>query len=452
MSPYDLIVIGAGPSGMAMAVECARAGMSVLLLDEQSGPGGQIYRGVTESRLAGAGILDEDYWRGGLLATSLAHPNLTHICGARVWYTRPSFDVWYSVDGNSSKASAKYLAIAVGARERPVAIPGWTLPGVFTAGAAQVLLKTAAIAAESAVLAGSGPLLYLVAAQYLSAGKKVKALLDTTPFTNYRKAARFAPGALIHGGLYKGLRLLAQIRLAGVPVHNAVSNLRIEGDQSAQGISWVQGGKARNLEADTIFLHEGLVPNIEFALAMGCDSSWSSERCAWEIRVDASGESSVPNVYALGDCTKVVGAEISEIQGRLAGLRLARRTGGTASVERETSLLHKLREGTGLRRFLDHLYAPIDGNILSTDPSTVVCRCENLTISSLEEQIKIAQGDLNYVKSITRCGMGPCQGRMCSHSVAALGRSHRLSAISPSRQRLPLAPITIGELANLEDA
>lgn len=451
MTQYDLIVIGAGPAGMTMATECAQSGMSVLLLDEQPAPGGQIYRAVTQSRLANATVFNNDYWRGAQLSTDLHCQNLKYVRGARVWYAKPSVEVWYSVDGQSIKAKAKYLAIAVGARERPVAISGWTLPGVFSAGAAQVLLKSAGIAADDVVLAGSGPLLYLIAAQYVSAGKKIKALLDTTPWTNYQRAMRALPGAIIQGQLFKGLSLLAKIRLAGIPVYNGVKDVRIIGEQSVKSISWREGVKTHELECETVFLHEGLVPNIEFSVALGCDWSWSSVRRAWEINVNEVWETSLPNIYAIGDCARIVGADVSEIQGRLAGLQLARKINGNEMSERETDLAKKLVRHMRLRGFLDQLYSPSDENLLTLESDTVVCRCENVKIHTLEKLIDKAQGNLNFIKSLTRCGMGPCQGRMCSHTVAALGRLHRLEQIAPSRQRLPSAPITIGELAALED-
>ena len=451
MTQYDLIVIGAGPAGMAMSTECAQSGMRVLLLDDQPAPGGQIYRAVTESRLENATVFNNDYWRGAQLSAGLDCQNIKYVKGARVWYAKPSVEVWYSSDGHSIKATAKYIAIAIGARERPVAISGWTLPGVFSAGAAQVLLKSAGIAADDVVLAGSGPLLYLVAAQYISAGKKIKALLDTTSWSNYQKAMRALPGAIIQGQLYKGLKLLAKIRLAGISVHNGVKDVRIFGDQSVQSISWRKGVKTQELACETVFLHEGLVPNIEFSVALGCDWSWSSVRCAWEIKVNEIWETSLPNVYAIGDCARIVGADVSEIQGRLAGLQLARKANGKEVSEREANLVRQLAKHMRLRRFLDQLYSPSDENLLTLESDTVVCRCENVKIHTLEKLIDKAQGNLNFIKSLTRCGMGPCQGRMCSHSVAVLGRIHQLAGVVPSRQRLPLAPITISELAALED-
>lgn len=452
MKRYDLIVIGAGPAGMAMAIECAQAGMDVLLLDDQPEAGGQIYRTVTKSRLTDSEVFSDDYWRGSKLVAALKCQNLTHVTGARVWYARPSGDVWFSVNRESVRASAKFLAIAVGARERPVAVPGWTLPGVFSAGAAQVLLKSAGLAADNLVLAGSGPLLYLLASQYIAAGKKVKALLDTTPWSNYQAAIKTLPGAIFQRQLYKGLKLLARIRLAGVPVYHGVNDLRIDGDQAVEEISWKQRGRAKRILCEAVLLHEGLIPNIEFALALGCEWSWSSERCTWELKTNESGETSLPGIYALGDCARIIGADASEIQGRLAGVRLARKAINKPPGEQEQALAHELARHMRFRSFLDQLYLPADENLLSHDPNTVVCRCENVTVDTLIPLIERSHGDLNFVKSLTRCGMGPCQGRMCSHSVATLGRFCQIPPGAPSRQRLPLAPITIGELAAMEDS
>lgn len=451
MKQYDLIVIGAGPAGMAMATGCARGGLDVLLLDEQPQAGGQIWRGVERSRLRQTQVLDEDYWRGADEVAGLRLAHLTHQAGARVWHANAAGEIGFSIGGRAVLAQGKTVALGVGARERPVAVTGWTLPGVFTAGAAQVLLKGAAVTVGMSVLAGSGPLLYLLAAQYLRAGQRIRALLDTTPAHNYLEAAALLPGALAQRQFYKGLSMLARIRGAGVPVYNGVSDLRIEGKDAVCAVSWTRGRGNGRIACDAVLLHEGLVPNVELGLAMGCDWHWSAQRCAWELKTDGAGRTSLPNVYALGDCARIVGAQASTLQGRLAAANLLRERHGGPVTGEEKAWTRELAAQMRLRGFLDRLYRPRDAALLSTDSDTVVCRCEGLTVRDLTPLVSGAAGDPNFVKSLTRCGMGPCQGKMCSHSLTTLARREGVQTpFTPLRQRMPLAPITLDELAGLE--
>ena len=453
MIDKDVIVIGAGPAGLAAADALAGAGLAVLLLDEQPEAGGQVYRGIDSSRLGEAGVLDEDYWSGRTLtrAANLARVEIAYL--AKVWHVADGNEISYLQAGEPRLARGRFLVIATGARERPVAIPGWTLPGVMTAGAAQILLKTASVTADHAVFAGSGPLLYLIAAQYLAAGATIAAILDTTPGGNYLRAAPRLLPSLLNRQLYKGIGMLARLMRSDVPIHRGVTGLQAQGTTALQQVRWTNGGVSHAMAASALFLHQGVVPNIEIPLAAGCAWTWSDHRLGWEIEVDDHGESSVPSVFVVGDCARIVGAKAAVLSGRLAALRIAARAGGTAAGQQDDPLLRLRRRELRMRRFLDRLYRPAEESILSSDPDTVVCRCENLSVRDLTPTVPDAGGNLNFVKSASRCGMGPCQGRLCSHSAALLARradpTHHQPV--PLRPRSPLAPLSLQELASFKD-
>src|SRR5262249_4950308 len=209
----DVAVIGAGPAGLAAAAECARAGLATALFDEHASPGGQIYRGVATTPLKPGTILGEEYWRGARLIEECKASGVRYVPDATVWSLSREREIGVSVAGAARLIGARRVILATGALERPFPIPGWTLPGVTAAGAAPILLKSAALVPQGrTLLAGSGPLLWLLAQQYIAAGAELAAILDTTPRANLRRALPHAPAFLASPYFRKGLALLRAVR------------------------------------------------------------------------------------------------------------------------------------------------------------------------------------------------------------------------------------------------
>ena len=194
---WDVVVIGAGPAGMAAATQTANAGLSTLVLDENAGVGGQIWRAITTTPVQSRPVLGADYWKGREVALACVASGAVHMAGATVWSLSSAREIAVSCGGRSRLLTARRVILATGAMERPFPIPGWTLPGVMTIGGAQTVLKTSGLVPTGrVVLAGSGPLLWLYADQLLRAGGAIQAILDTTDRT-----ARAA--ALRHGWSWK---------------------------------------------------------------------------------------------------------------------------------------------------------------------------------------------------------------------------------------------------------
>lgn len=457
MDSVDLAIIGAGPAGMAAAVAADAAGLSVAILDEQPSPGGQIYRAITAGGAARGAILGQDYLRGAGLAEALARSGARHLAGATVWRIDRAGEglrVVHSRDFRAAVLDARALVLATGALERPVPLPGWTLPGVMTAGAAQILLKASGVVPEGAVLAGAGPLLYLVAVQLVRAGRPPRAIVDTAAgAAGLLAAAPRLPAALAGWRtLAKGLGLLATLRRAGVPHHRGARDLAIEGAGRAEVLRFVAGGRSHAIAAATVLLHQGVIPNTQASRALELAHVWDEGQRAFRPATDAWGESSSPGIFVAGDGAGIAGAVAAEHAGRLAGLAAAHRLGAIDGARRDREAApcrRALAAERALRPFLDVLYRP-PAAILRPADGTIICRCEEVTAGQLRGWAGQGAIGPNQAKAFGRCGMGPCQGRFCGPTVTEiLAEVHGQdpAAIGALRIRPPLKPVTLGELA-----
>jgi octopine oxidase subunit A len=448
----DLAIVGAGPAGMAAAALAAELGLDSLLLDEQNTPGGQVYRAVEQA--SERSPLGRDYLAGRGLAAALRAGAAQYRPAATVWHIDPAGDRGVTLslvaDGRSETVTARHLLLATGAIERPVPIPGWTLPGVMTAGAAQVLLKTAdLVPAGRIVLAGQGPLLYLAALQLAHAGAPPVAVLETTPPANYAAAARHA-GQLWAGrrALGKGLAMRLGLYRAGIPVRRGVSGLRALGSGRVEAVAWTGG----EIAVDHLLLHEGVIPNTQISLGLQLAHAWDAAQLCWRPAVDRWGRSSVPNIAIAGDGAGIAGAAAAVLTGQLATLGAAQALGHIDIVERDRRA-RPIRVGLAreraIRPFLDALYRPAD-SVLSPEDAVIACRCEEVSAGQIRRAVRLGAAGPNQVKAFTRCGMGPCQGRLCgpiAGAVIAGARGVPISEVGHYRPRAPYKPITVGTLA-----
>jgi len=451
-SVADLVIVGCGPAGMAAACEASTAGLSVVLLDEQAAVGGQIYRNIEAAPADRLEILGEDYAAGRTLADEFAASRATHVRGAVVWNVANNGAVDYVNEGRSRQIVGKSVILASGAMERPFPIPGWTLPGVMGAGAAQILLKgSGALPAGPVVLAGCGPLLYLLAWQYLRAGVTIQAVVDTAPLSGYLRAIRHGFGALMGWpDLAKGLKLLATLYRARVPVHSGANGLAIEGERHVESIRFMSRGKSMSLPASLVLLHQGVVPNTQLSWSTGAKHRWDDEQLCWLPQTDLNGRLGETPIYVAGDSRAIVGAKASAAQGRLTAIAIAERLNRDVDEQRRQSLLHAFSRATRIRAFLDALYRPNDENRIPRDPETVVCRCEEVTAGQIRRYVELGCLGPNQTKAFGRCGMGPCQGRFCGLTVTEIIAEARRTApdqVGYYRIRAPVKPITLGELA-----
>lgn len=450
-SAVDLVVIGSGPAGMAAACQARELGLTVIVLDEQTAVGGQIYRNIETAPDERLDILGKDYADGLVLAEQFRSSGSEYICGAAVWSLTSEGVVDYVANGKVRQIVGKTVLVASGAIERPFPVKGWTLPGVMGAGAGQILLKgSGALPTEPIILAGAGPLLYLLAWQYLRAGAKIAALVDTAPFSSKLRALRHLHCALLGWrDLAKGLKLLAAIRRHGVPVFSGATQLVVEGEMHATGLSFSSRGKRHHVAASLLLLHQGVVPNTQLSWSVGAQHHWNPHQLCWHPLTDAWGRLGDSAVYVAGDSRAIVGAQASAVQGRLAALAIGERLNKiTDLAQRSAPLWRSLARYTRIRPFLDVLYRPSDDNRIPPENDVMVCRCEEVSAGQIRQYVSLGCLGPNQTKAFGRCGMGPCQGRLCGLTVTELIASER--GVEPTevgyyRIRPPIKPVMLGD-------
>jgi thioredoxin reductase/bacterioferritin-associated ferredoxin len=447
---YDVVVIGAGPAGLAAAALTADAGLSTLLVDENAGVGGQIYRGIKSGPVKDRATLGEDYWHGQTLIDSLKQSHAHVATNCTVWSLDPDLVVGISSNGRARLIQARHVVLATGALERPFPIAGWTLPGVMTVGAAQTLLKASGLGPSGrTVIAGTGPLLWLYAAQILRFGGQIDAILDTTPRVNYLAALRYAPGFAMSPLWLKGLRLMREVR-AKVRVVSRVTALRAEGGTAVGRVVFTSAGRGeQSLDIDTLLLHQGVVPNVNLAMAAGIEHQWDPIQLCWSPVLGPNGATSIAGISIAGDGAGIGGAAVAEARGRLAAYAaIGVLKPGIAIADGQIFRNALSRHEYG-RRFLDVLFQPAS-HFRLPDDATIVCRCEEVTAGQIRQTAALGCEGPNQMKAFLRCGMGPCQGRLCGLTVTELiaeARSMAPAEVGYYRLRAPVKPIALSELA-----
>lgn len=453
---HDLIVIGAGPAGMAAATTGAELGMRTLLIDEQPSPGGQIYRNVTACDPKVSGLLGTDYTHGASLVQRLASSGAEVRHDTLVWDVARDLTVTALHAGRAQQWRAPQLIAAIGAMERASPLPGWTLPGVMNAGAVQLAIKAAGtVPAGRVVVVGTGPLVLLVACQLLDAGASVAAVVETVPASNYRAAARRLPRALrAWPMLAKGLRMMWRLKRAGVPWFSGAEEIELHGSDAVQMVSFRAGGASNRIDADHVLLHHGVIPNTQMSHLLRLEHRWDDLQLAWHVVTDAFGQTSLPGLRMAGDGTAIAGADAAEASGALAALGAAHAVGridSAALARRVAPLQRALAVQRAIRPFLDELYRPPKA-ITHPRDETIVCRCEEVSAGKIREMARLGCVGPNQTKFFSRCGMGPCQGRVCGNVVTQLLADEL--GIAPAevgayRIRAPLKPIPLAALAGL---
>jgi thioredoxin reductase/bacterioferritin-associated ferredoxin len=457
VSDFDLVVIGAGPAGANAALEACRQGLRCLLVDEAPAAGGQVWRappGGFVRRKA-----DADAKAGDRLRVELAASEVSTAFDHRVWLITERFRI--DALGPEGPVTWRTPAIvaASGATERVIPFPGWTEPGVIGLAGATILLKAQQVLPGGrALVGGCGPLLAAVAAGVLKAGGEVAAVVD---LADRREWLAALPAMLARPDqLVRGLGWLARLRRRGVPIHHRHAIRRVARGDGRLAVAiapvdatgrFVAGAGERVLEVDWVAVGHGLVPGTEITRLLGAEHRYDPELGGWVAACDDAGRTSVPGLLVAGDGGGIRGVIAAAARGRLAGLAAAHGQGrlDRDGFEREAATVRRrLRRAERFGQASARLMALRPGQVPSIPEETVVCRCEDVTRAEIGAAIAAGAVEVNQLKAWTRCGMGPCQGRMCGEAVASLLAAARGSreAVGFWTGRAPLRPVPLDDL------
>jgi thioredoxin reductase/bacterioferritin-associated ferredoxin len=457
---FDLIVLGAGPAGISAALSASQQGLRALIVDESPRPGGQVYRAVPdEFRVNAPDRLGEDFQRGEALRRALSESAVETRLDHRVWNVAPGFLVQAAGPQGMFQARARALVCATGASERIYPFPGWTLPGVIGLAGATVLLKSQQLLpGRRTLVCGVGPLLYAVAAGILKAGAEVAAVVDAASFGEW---ASCLPRMSNRPDLAaRGAGWLWMLRKAGVPVLYRTKIVEARGADSVteavvapvDALGRRQGGAhARSFPVDSVAVGHGLVPATEVSRLLGATQEFRADQGGWVAKHDTDGRTSLANFYVAGDGAGIAGAAAAEESGSRAGLAAARDLGHLDARQHATlmaEMRHRRRRAESFGGAMAEMMKARPGLADTASADVVVCRCEDVTRAALDTAIAAGARTLNELKSWTRCGMGPCQGRFCSETAAELiaAATGDRAGAGQLTARFPLRPVAAGQL------
>jgi thioredoxin reductase/bacterioferritin-associated ferredoxin len=454
----DVIIVGAGPAGMSVAVPMAQRGRRVIVLDMQTQPGGQIFRGLEANLAAGDATqalmkaLGPTYTAGlNLISRFRSTPGIDFRPRHTVWEVRRDGTVGWLHGTAAGYLRAEHVVLANGAIERPVPFPGWTLPGVMTAGAVQTLLKSGQMKPGGrVVLAGTGPLIFLLAHQLRKLGVRPVLMARTDRFRDQLAAfSRLRFSAL--PAVVKGLGWLAGLHLARVPMTRGVTAIEAFGQDRVAGVRVRQGARTTDVACDHLIVHDGIIQSFDLAQGAGVRIGWSDALQAWHPETTEDG-AAVPEggaSLADGPCRILISGDARQIGGADAAIAHGRHVAAVLIGDKGKSrTMDKVRQSLVARPFLETAF-PLGLSAQLPTGQTTVCRCEEIAASALSGLVRAGARDINQIRGLSRCGMGPCQGRGCCITLARMIAAESGATPQPFHARPPVRPLPLQALAAL---
>jgi D-hydroxyproline dehydrogenase subunit alpha len=448
----DLLVIGGGAGGLTAAAHAARVGLSVILVDERTTPGGQYYKQAAPK--FDATPLDRQQEEGARLLADARAAGVDIRDGTEVWGPAEPLDGCLGVLATGFRGTRKLhgrrVIVASGAHERPLMVPGWTLPGVMTTGALQTLWRSyRSLPGKRILVAGNGPLNLQVAHEARAAGADIVAVVEAAEAMSPSRMGALAGMLLADPSLtLGGIGMVARATLKGMRMRfgKVLRSVRQTGDGLVAEIAHLDGSNMESFAADVVAMGYGFQPSAELLRTFGAAQEPDPRNDLIRTKRSRTCETSVPGLYAVGDCAGPGGAPAACSEGIIAAAAIAVSL-GRSGLDSEAA--H--RELARHRRFQDALWrlyaAPWPGLSLA-DAETLICRCENVSLAALEAALAEG-GGIGDIKRRTRCGMGRCQGRYCGPALArhlADAQGRPLTEDGLFAPRFPVKPVRIADI------
>jgi NADPH-dependent 2,4-dienoyl-CoA reductase/sulfur reductase-like enzyme len=464
----ELAVVGAGPAGIEAATTAALAGVEVVLIDSSPKPGGQFFQQMPDPFQSDDH--SDHHAKTQQLLKRLESTSVHLLQNTLAWgiFEGSKPGTWcLTLHGPDAptRLNVRAVVLAIGAFDRSIPFPGWDLPGVITAGAAQKMIKNQRVLpGKHAILSGTGPLQLAAAAHLVEAGVEVVAVCETATGLLWRSIPYLPAFWGQWERMNEGLNYVRTLAGAGVPYRmswavtsarggNRVSEVTLAKlDSSGKPIPQTEIIQA----VDTVVVGYGLTPSTELCWLLDCELEFDTRRGGYIPCRNEWMETSCPGIYAVGDCAGIGGAEMAMIEGRIAGQAASFQL---AHITERSALQAASREKAALRReqrfarMLGDLFSPPAGLYTLAEADTVICRCEQVTLGQVREAISYGAQSVSDVKNLARTGMGNCQGRTCGSIVAQILAAETGRAVEDVQYltvRPPVHPLPLGVIEEYE--
>ena len=458
-SRYDVVVVGAGPAGLAAAAAASFSGCDVLLMDSAEQPGGQYWR-HPHGRLDAVADLQHDL-RTFRCLLSVIRSRVTYLARHDVWTVvrgGRGFEAHAVAEDSAVVVSGSALVLAPGGYDRQIPFPGWDRPGVFSAGGAQALLKGHQVTAgQRAAVGGTGPFLLPVAAGLAARGVTVVGVFEANSTLGWM---RHLPSVVrTPDKIAEGVRFAAALahRRVGFHARHAIVEAHGEGQVRSVTVAKLDGdwralpGSRRTIACDAVAVGWGFVPRLELPLALGCATHVDADG-SLVASVDERQATTVPGVFVAGEAGGVGGAALALVEGDIAGRAAAAWVG--RPVTWPAGLRRRRRTYRAFATAMHRAHPVRDGWRGWIGPDTVVCRCEEVTASAVVDAVRrLGATDARTVKLLCRAGMGWCQGRICGYATGLLTTAETGRPSDPAglAERPVATPMSLRTLADGAD-
>ena len=435
MEKTQLIVIGAGPGGIQAAITASELGLKVTLIDSQASAGGQYFKQIPQE----FNIHETSYHQeqASKLFGQLKNSTVKFLDRTLVWgiFHNPKSNLWHlTLQGENcpSRIETAFVIIATGAYDRSIPFPGWDLPGVITAGSAQIMIKNQGVLpGKRVIVSGTGPLQLAATSNLIEAGAKVLSVLECNQNLFFRGIPHLPSIWGQWRRLKEGFQYAKNLIKTKTPYRIGWSVIKADGNDKVEEVTFGKLDREgypipksfQNIAVESIVVGYGLTPSTEFFRLLDVEMLYSKAEGIFLPKRNDFFQTSAPGIYAVGDCAGIGGANLAMLEGKIAAIDVAIQSGKTNSITVETTLIQidkKLKREQSFARMLGEIFSLPEGLFSLARTDTIICRCEQISLAEVKEAISFGAQSVTDIKNITRSGMGNCQGRTCGSILTQL--------------------------------